>query len=218
MDLDSTRTKNAYQQIINDFEDRKTQILIGTQMVTKGLDFENVSLVGILNADNMLSFPDFRAHERGYQMIAQVSGRAGRKNKRGKVVIQTYNPNNPIIKQALQNNYHAMCNEQLHQRKRFDYPPFSRLIQITLKHQDPNLLNTAAAYLVHNLRFLFGKKVFGPEYPIVSRIKNRYLKNVLIKLNRDAFLQKHKYDVESIIKEFSKVYPAVQVSLDVDPL
>ncbi len=218
MDLDSTRTKNAYQQIINDFEDRKTQILIGTQMVTKGLDFENVSLVGILNADNMLSFPDFRAHERGYQMIAQVSGRAGRKNKRGKVVIQTYNPDHPIIKQALQNDYHAMCNEQLHQRQRFAYPPFSRLIQITLKHQDTTTLNDAARFLAHDLKIIFAKKVFGPEYPVVSRIKNLYLKNILIKLERNASLQKHKDEIQSSILEFSKKNPSVKVSLDVDPL
>ena len=218
MDLDSTRTKNAYQQIINDFEDRKTHILIGTQMVTKGLDFENVSLVRILNADNMLSFPDFRAHERGYQMIAQVSGRAGRKNKRGKVVIQTYNPEHPIILQALRNDYHGMCNEQLHQRKRFGYPPFSRLIQITVKHQHTGVLNEAANYLAHNLKLTFGKKVFGPEYPVVGRIKNLYLKNILIKLERDAHLQQHKEEILKVIQEFSKRHTTVRVSLDVDPV
>lgn len=218
MDLDSTRTKNAYLQILNDFEDRKTDILIGTQMITKGLDFDNVNVVGILNADNMLNFPDFRAHERSFQLMAQVSGRAGRRNKRGKVVIQTYNPEHPIIQLVLDHNYIEMCNKQLQQRRQFNYPPYSRLIQITLRHQDSAKLNEAATYLAHDLRLKFGKKVFGPEYPVVSRIRNFYLKNILLKLNRDNLVQSHKEEILQITNEFLKKFSSVRVAIDVDPI
>jgi len=218
MDLDSTRSKNAYYQILNDFEDRKTDILVGTQMITKGLDFDNVNVVGILNADNMLNYPDFRSHERSFQLMAQVSGRAGRRNKRGKVVIQTYNPDHPVIKLVLQHNYIEMCNIQLLQRQKFNYPPYSRLILITLKHQDANKLNDAAAFLAHDLRRLFSKKVFGPEYPVVSRIRNLYLKNILIKLERGSHLQQHKDDILKIIGEFAAKFSSVRISVDVDPM
>ena len=218
MDLDTTRSKSSYLEILNDFEDRKTQILIGTQMVTKGLDFDNVSLVGILNADNMLSYPDFRSHERSYQLMSQVSGRAGRRNKRGKVIIQTYNPDHPIIQLVLQNNYAAMCTQQLDQRKRFNYPPFCKLVQITLKHQDTKVLNDAAAYLAHNLKLLFPKKVFGPEYPVVSRIKNLYLKNILLKLDRNNVLSKNKDQMLKEILAFQKNHSSVRISIDVDPM
>jgi len=218
MDLDSTRTKNAYLQILNDFEDRKTDILIGTQMITKGLDFDNVNVVGIINADNMLNFPDFRSHERSFQLMAQVSGRAGRRNKRGKVVIQTYNPEHQIIKFVVDHNYIGMCNMQLLQRQQFHYPPYSRLIQITLKHQDSHRLNEAASYLAHNLRLKFSKKVFGPEYPVVSRIRNLYLKNILIKLDRDQHLQKHKEEIMRIADDFLKNFSSVKLAVDVDPM
>ncbi|HOY32495.1 MAG TPA: primosomal protein N' [Bacteroidales bacterium] len=217
MDLDSTRTKNAYLQILNDFEDRKTDILIGTQMITKGLDFDNVNIVGILNADNMLNFPDFRAHERSFQLMAQVSGRAGRRNKRGKVVIQTYNPEHPIIKLVLDHNYLEMCTQQLRQRQQFHYPPYSRLIQITLRHQDSNKLNEAASYLAQNLRRTFGKKVFGPEYPMVSRIRTYYLKNILIKLDRDNAIPAHKETILRLVDEFNKKFSSVKAAIDVDP-
>lgn len=218
MDLDTTRSKSSYLEILNDFEDRKTQILIGTQMVTKGLDFDNVSLVGILNADNMLSYPDFRSHERSYQLMSQVSGRAGRRNKRGKVIIQTYNPEHPIIQLVLQNNYATMCTQQLDQRKRFNYPPYCKLIQITLKHQDTKVLNDAASYLAHNLKLLFPKKVFGPEYPVVSRIKNLYLKNILLKLDRNYALAKSKDQLMKEILAFQKDHSSVRISIDVDPM
>jgi len=218
MDLDSTRAKNAYLQILNDFEDRKTDILIGTQMITKGLDFDNVNVVGILNADNMLNFPDFRAHERSFQLMAQVSGRAGRRNKRGKVVIQTYNPEHPIIKLVIDHNYMEMCNKQLQQRRQFNYPPYSRLVQITLKHQDAGKLNEAAKLMAHDLRLKFPKKIFGPEYPVVSRIRNFYLKNILIKLDRDNHVQENKDEIMKIIAEFSKNFPSFRVLIDVDPI
>jgi primosomal protein N' (replication factor Y) (superfamily II helicase) len=218
MDLDTTRSKSSYLEILNDFEDRNTQILIGTQMVTKGLDFDNVSLVGILNADNMLSYPDFRSHERSFQLMSQVSGRAGRRNKRGKVIIQTYNPEHPIIQLVLQNNYAVMCTQQLDQRKRFNYPPFCKLIQITLKHQDTKVLNDAATWLAHNIKLLFPKKVFGPEYPVVSRIKNLYLKNILLKLDRNTSLSKNKDQILQEISAFQKKFTTVRVCIDVDPM
>ncbi len=218
MDLDTTRTKNSYLEILNDFEDRKTQILIGTQMVTKGLDFDNVALVGILNADNMLNYPDFRSHERSFQLMSQVSGRAGRRNKRGKVIIQTYHVQHPIIQLVLQNNYTAMCNMQLEQRMRFNYPPYCKLIQITLKHQDTHTLNDAATYLAHDLKLLFPKKVYGPEYPVVGRIKNLYLKNIMLKLDRDMNLSKNKLKILEEIALFQKKHSSIRVVIDVDPM
>jgi primosomal protein N' (replication factor Y) (superfamily II helicase) len=218
MDLDTTRSKNAYLEILNDFEDQKTQILIGTQMVTKGLDFDHVAMVGILNADNMLNYPDFRSHERSYQLMSQVSGRAGRRSKRGKVIIQTYNPQHPIIQLVLQNNYAEMCNLQLVQRRQFNYPPYCKLIRITLKHYNSEALNAAATYLAHNIRLLFPKKVYGPEYPVVSRIKNLYLKNILLKLDRDATLLQNKLNILEEIDAFQKKFTTIKVHIDVDPL
>jgi len=187
-------------------------------MITKGLDFDNVNVVGVINADNMLNFPDFRSHERSFQLMAQVSGRAGRRNKRGKVVIQTYNPDHPIIKYVVDHNYTEMCTKQLLQRQQFHYPPYCRLIQITLKHQDSHKLNEAASYLAHNLRLNFSKKVFGPEYPVVARIRNLYLKNILIKLDRDNQVQQHKEKIMQIIDDFLKNFSSVKVAVDVDPM
>lgn len=218
MDLDTTRSKNAYLNIINDFEDRLTDILIGTQMVTKGLDFDNVSVVGIMNADNMLNFPDFRAHERAFQMIEQVSGRAGRKNKRGIVVIQTSNPSHPVINHVIQHDYKAMLNQQLAQRKKFNYPPYYRIILITLKHKEPARLNEAAELLARDLRPVFGKFVFGPEYPMISRIKNFYLKNIMIKIERNAKLNLLKSSIEKITSIYQKKYSSLRIVIDVDPL
>jgi primosomal protein N' (replication factor Y) len=218
MDLDSTRTKNAYFDIISDFEDRKTDVLIGTQMVTKGLDFDNVELVGIINADAMLNYPDFRSHERAFQLMAQVSGRSGRRDKRGKVIIQTYNSNHPVIQAVLENKYEALCQQQLEHRKQFHYPPYSRLVQITLKHKSPETLTDAANQLADRLRKLFAKKIFGPEYPVVSRIKNLYLKNILIKFDRNAALLKNKEALKIEITAFLKDNPAVILAVDVDPV
>ena len=218
MDLDTTRSRHAYHEILNDFEDQKTHILIGTQMVTKGLDFDHVALVGILNADNMLSYPDFRSHERGFQLMSQVSGRAGRRSKRGRVIIQTYNPQHPIIQQVLQNNYTGMCHQQLEHRKRFNYPPYSKLILITLKHHDTNTLHKAADILARDLRLLFPKKVFGPEYPVISRIKNLYLKNILLKMDRTTYLTTAKQLMLDQIALFQKKYTAIRVIIDVDPM
>jgi len=219
MDLDTTRSRNSARQIISDFEDGHIDILVGTQMVTKGLDFDNVSLVGILNADSLITFPDFRAYEKSFQLMAQVSGRAGRKNKQGKVIIQTYNPEQPVLQQVLQNNYMAMYHSQMVERQKFGYPPYTRLIRITLKHHDYHLLNDAANDFAQRLRKVFGKRVLGPEYPPVSRIKNQFLKNILLKMERGKGLaklkdelmnQKDRFEVETSFK-------AVKIILDVDP-
>ncbi len=220
MDLDTTRSRNSYERIISDFELGKIDILVGTQMVTKGLDFDRVSLVGILNSDNMLNFPDFRAHERSYQLMAQVSGRAGRKFKRGKVYIQTTNPDHPIIKHVVSSSYELLFKEQLLQRKDFHYPPYYRLIRISLKHRNIKTLQVAANQLATNLRSRFKERVLGPEEPLISKIQNLYIEDILIKLERNLPLPKAK---ESIQEEIGRIYSykpfgGVVTSIDVDPM
>jgi primosomal protein N' (replication factor Y) len=220
MDLDSTRSKNAYYNIITDFEDGNVDILVGTQMVTKGLDFDNVALVGILNADNMLQFPDFRAYERSFQLMAQVSGRAGRKNKRGKVIIQTYNPNHSIIKDVIMNNFVSMYTNELLDRRNFHYPPFYRLIEITLKHADSNILSDGAKNLVKNLKNHFGNRVLGPETPAIARVRNLYIRNILIKVEKEASTAQVKQFINDELINFHKTteYKSIRVSMDVDPI
>lgn len=220
MDLDTTRSKNAYRNIITDFEERRIDILVGTQMVTKGLDFGNVSVVGILNADNLISFPDFRSFERSFQLMAQVSGRAGRDKKRGKVIIQTYNPHHAVIRYVMQNDYMAMYLSQMQERKLFKYPPYYRLIELQLQHKDPNMVNNAASELAGHLRRILGKRVLGPEYPLVSRIKNLYLKNILIKLERTEKLEEMKKHLADAIDFFitQSQFKAARVVIDVDPM
>ena len=219
MDLDTTRSRHSLQKIITDFEQRKIDILVGTQMVTKGLDFENVSTVSILNADNMLSFPDFRAGERSYQLMAQVSGRAGRKNKRGKVIIQTYNPDHPIIRDVVNNDYASMYRQQILDRRKFDYPPFSRLIRLTIKHRDVKLVNLASDNLAFRLRKVFGKRMLGPEFPLVSKIMNYYVKQILLKLERKSSLVKLKSQLIGELENFyrQKEFSSVRLIIDVDP-
>ncbi len=220
MDLDTTRAKNAYQNIISDFEDKRIDILIGTQMVSKGLDFENVAVVGILSADSMLSFPDFRAHERAYQMMAQVSGRAGRKSDRGKVIIQAMDPWHAIIRQVIDNNYEEMYKNQVLERRNFQYPPFNRLVLLTLMHHDPGKVNDAAGYLAGRLRSLLPKEnVLGPEFPIVARIKAQYMKNIMVKLDRKSGFMQQKDKLKSIIEEYrlDRNWKAVKLKVNVDP-
>jgi len=219
MDLDSTRTKYAHQRIISDFEERRIQILVGTQMVTKGLDFDNVSLVGILNADNMLNFPDFRSHERSYQLMEQVSGRAGRKAKQGKVIIQSFNPAHPIIQYVVHHDFHAYFRAQLEDRNKFHYPPYYRLISLRLKHRDPNVLNRAAKDLALDLRADLGKRILGPEYPLVSRIQNWYIKQILVKIERGPNVAPFKELIRKKIELLTKIpdYRQVRVITDVDP-
>ncbi|MCG3164455.1 MAG: primosomal protein N' [Bacteroidia bacterium] len=220
MDLDTTRGKYAHQQLIENFEERNIDILVGTQMLTKGLDFDNVGLVGILNADGMLNFPDFRAHERSYQLMAQVSGRAGRKQKRGKVIIQTHAPEKFIIQQVISNNYEAMYAAEMNERKTFSYPPFFRLIEITLKHKSVDVLNTACGFVAGEGKKVFGKNLLGPEFPLVARIKGLYLKTFMLKIEREVAPSGIKEKLREIITQLKlkKEFSRVTVSVDVDPM
>ncbi len=221
MDLDSTRAKHAHSRIINLFEDREVDILVGTQMVTKGLDFDNVSIVGVLNADSGLHFPDFRSPEKSYQLMAQVSGRAGRKNKRGKVIIQTQNPEHPIIKQVVNNDFLGMYHEQIEERKKYSYPPFTRLVEITLSNKDLNDLDALAPELALELRKKFGnERVLGPEYPVIARVNNNYLKTILIKIEKEKYSHKVKEMLTEVLNAFyrkGKEYARIRVKIDVDP-
>ncbi len=219
LDLDSTRTKNGMQQIISDFQDKKSQILIGTQMVAKGLDFDNVSLIGVINADTLLNYPDFRAFERSYQLLAQVAGRAGRREKQGKVCIQAYDDSHRIIKQVMENDYLSMYQHELIERKQFSYPPFSRLIFINVKHKDQNVLNMASQNLANVLRAKLGDRILGPEQPLVARIRNYYIKQIIIKVEKGAAIQKVKMVLKDTIKDFNaqKDFKSVITQIDVDP-
>ncbi|WP_452223444.1 replication restart helicase PriA [Lacinutrix chionoecetis] len=218
MDLDTTRGKYGYEKIITALEQQEIDILVGTQMLTKGLDFRNVKLVGIMNADNLLNFPDFRAHERSFQLMLQVSGRAGRTKKRGKVLIQTYNPYHKILQQVSTNNYVDMFNEQLQERRDFKYPPYFRLIKVTLKHRDYNKVETASDWFAKSLRQVFKANVLGPEFPPVSRVRNQYLKNILIKIPQAQSLGRTKEAIKKINSSFEAVgaFKGVRVILNVD--
>jgi primosomal protein N' (replication factor Y) len=220
MDLDTTRSKKGFEKIIGNFESGDIDILIGTQMVTKGLDFENVSIVGILNADNLLNQPDYRSFERGFQMMVQVSGRAGRKKKRGKVIIQTSQPSHPIIQNVISNDYGAMYNGQIQERKTFKYPPFYRMIGITLKHREKNDLDRIAQELSSSLRERFGKRILGPEYPVISRIKTLYIKQIWIKIEREVSVVNAKRQMQEIIDQVKlrDGNKSVQIVVDVDPV
>jgi primosomal protein N' (replication factor Y) len=218
LDHDSTRNKNAYRRILSDFENKKIDILVGTQMVTKGLDFDNVSIVGILNADNMLNYPDFRSLERGFQLMMQVSGRAGRKNKRGLVLIQTYNPKHEVFDYLLSNDYYALFERLLKERRAFYYPPVTRLVKITLKHKDQTVLNTASASLAKILKSRLNNLVLGPEYPLITKIKNLYQKDILIKLPINKQMAEHKQFIFQQTRELynNSSFKAIKVSIDVD--
>lgn len=219
LDVDSTRTKNGLQQIISGFQEKKTNILIGTQMVAKGLDFENVTLIGVINADTLLNYPDFRAFERSYQLLAQVAGRAGRRDKQGKVIIQAYDDNHRIINQVIENKYLEMYNEELAERKQFHYPPFTRLIFINIKHKDPDVLNVAAQRFATMLRLQLGSRVLGPEQPLVSRVRNYYIKQVIIKSDKETSIVKVKSVLKEVMLEFQteKDFRSVILQVDVDP-
>ena len=218
MDLDTTRSKNGYQQIISDFEHHKTDILVGTQMVTKGLDFDRVSVVGILNADSLISFPDFRSFERAFQLLAQVSGRAGRKEVPGKVVIQSYQPQHPALKYVETNDFMAMYNSQIAERQEYHYPPVTRLVKITLKHPDEKVVTAAAQSLATPLREAFHGCVLGPEAPLVSRIQNYYLEDFWIKLPKDNKLEQRKKQLSEITESFkmNTAFKSVRIVINVD--
>ncbi|WP_299052857.1 primosomal protein N' [uncultured Polaribacter sp.] len=218
MDLDTTRGKNGYQKIIGSFENKEIDILVGTQMLSKGLDFENVSLVGVLNADSMLNFPDFRAHERAYDMMVQVSGRAGRNKKQGNVAIQTYNPYHKILQQVSTTNYTEMYKEQLQERWQYKYPPYYRLIKITLKHRDYTKVDNGVNWLFKALYSSFGEHVLGPTTPVVSRVRNQYIKNIVIKIPPKQHLSNTKQQLQKIKNTFEAVkdFRPIRFIIDVD--
>lgn len=219
IDLDSTRSRSAYERIISGFEQGKIDILVGTQMITKGLDFDRVSLVGILNADNILNFPDFRAFERSFQLFTQVSGRAGRKGKRGLVIIQTAQPDHPVIKSVVDNNFISFWEWQLTERNRYRYPPFYRLIRITLRHKSKELLENAAESLAKTLKHSLGENVLGPEPPIIPRIQGLHITEILVKIKRDGTIPRIKDFIGHsilMLRQNKKTAP-ILVSVDVDP-
>jgi primosomal protein N' (replication factor Y) len=219
LDLDSTRSKYAYENILNDFGDGKIDMLIGTQMVTKGLDFDNVSLVGILDADQLLNRVDFRAFERSFQLMSQVAGRAGRKHKRGKVILQTGDPEHWVIRKVIEHDFKGFYASELIERKNFFYPPYYKVINITLKHKDRNTLDLAAENFASSLREIFKERVMGPDYPVVNRIQNLFLKNIMLKIEKDAPDKKIKERVQHIIDAFYSVplYKSIRIVVDVDP-
>jgi len=218
MDLDTTRGKHGYEKVITAFEQQEVDILVGTQMVTKGLDFRNVKLVGVMNADNMLNFPDFRAHERSFQLMLQVAGRAGRTDKRGKVLIQTYNPYHNILQQVSTNDYVGMFKEQMDERYNYKYPPVIKQIKVTLKHKDYNRVEAGAQWFAKSLRQVFGDFILGPESPPISRIRNQFNKNILIKIPKNQSLIKTKEAIIKINNSFFSIkeFRSVKVILNVD--
>jgi len=220
LDLDATRSKKAFQTILQRFDRGDTDILVGTQMITKGLDFEHVKVVGILNADNLLNFPDFRSHERSFQLMVQVSGRAGRKHQRGKVIIQTSQPDHFIIRKVLANDYVGMYENQIAERKDFKYPPFYRLIRITLKHRDISELDRIAAESAEALRNRFGGRLLGPEYPAVNRIKLMYMKQMWLKLEREISVTSAKRQMQQVLESVKSRdnNRLIQIVVDVDPM
>lgn len=219
MDLDTTRGKYAYERIISAFENREIDILVGTQMLTKGLDFRHVKLVGVMNADSLLNFPDFRAHERSFQLLVQVAGRAGRTEEQGQVLIQTYDPYHRILQQVTTNSYAEMFKEQLDERRHFKYPPLFRMIKITFKSRDLNQLNEAADWLALYYRQIFTSYVLGPEFPAISRIRNEYHKTLLIKIPQEQSLAKTKSYVKAGVDKFKSIaqFRSIKILLNVDP-
>jgi len=218
MDQDTTRGKFGFEKIIDSFKNREVEILVGTQMLAKGLDFDNVSLVGIMNADNMLYHPDFRAFERSFQMMTQVSGRSGRSEKQGKVIIQTYNPDHNTIQQVVHNNYIGMYKEQLYERQIYKYPPYFKLIKLTLKHRDFDKLKEGSMWLYQVMQQNFTIPVLGPEEPPISRIRNEYIRTIMVKIPTNQSLQGTKKTIQKILNSFDLVsqYRAIKVSVNVD--
>ena len=220
MDLDTVRTKDAHSRIINDFEEHRIDVLVGTQMVTKGLDFENVGIVGVLSADQLLQFPDFRASERAFQLMLQVSGRAGRKHKRGKVIIQAMNTASPVLGEVLRNDFFSFFQREIQERHEFQYPPFTRLIRITLKHKKPEILNDGAKIFAKTIKSQLGEWVIGPAVPYVGRVRGYFLLDFLIKLPRDS--QKIRYAKDTLLEAIqalhtSEGYTTIRANVDVDP-
>ncbi|RMF31095.1 MAG: primosomal protein N', partial [Bacteroidetes bacterium] len=220
MDFDAVRSRNAYVRIINDFEEKRIDILVGTQMVTKGLDFENVGLVGVMSADQILQFPHFRSGERGFQLMTQVAGRAGRKHRRGKVLIQAFRVDHPVLREVLEGDYRSFFQREIQERQAFQYPPFRRLIQLTLKHKDPQVLNQAMKLVAERLKAGLGGRVLGPGIPPVGRVRGQYLLELLLKLEpRTPVLRKAKSLLLESLQEMHQTpgFGTVRAIVDVDP-
>ena len=223
MDQDTTNGKYGYEKILAKFEQQETQILVGTQMISKGLDFENIGLVGVMNADALIHSPDYRAYERSFQLLLQVSGRTGRSAQRGKVLIQTYNPQHPVIQQVLQNDFKGMYQNQIEERQSFSYPPFVQMIKITLKHTNFNRTNEGAEWFANALKEAFASKkgieILGPEFPLISRIRNEYMKDVLVKVKPSELSIHHtKEQIKRIETSFQSIsnFRAIRVSYLID--
>ena len=205
MDYDTTRGKHAYTKLIEAFEAGEIDILVGTQMVTKGLDFRNVNLVGIMNADTLLNFPDYRSHERSFQLLTQVAGRAGRSLKQGEVIIQTYQPNHPVIHQVLNSDYEGMYERQLEERRQFRYPPVYRIIKVLFKHKEYQRLREGSAWFSRALRLRFDNMVLGPEAPLIGRLRNQYIMQILIKIPQNMSLVQTKNSIKRIEHSFNAI-------------
>lgn len=220
MDLDTTRNKESYDRIITDFSQRKAQILVGTQMVTKGLDFDGVTLVGVLNADTLINFPDFRSAERAFNMLEQVSGRAGRRDTPGRVVIQTTQPTHPVIELVKEHDYHGFFSRELDERRRYNYPPFTRVINIYLKHRDRAVVSEVSGRYAARLRELFGNRVFGPEEPHVGRVQQLYIRKIMLKVETEASTRKVKEILRQVYEDFmrDRSLRSLVVYYDVDPM
>jgi len=219
MDLDTTRVKHSFENLIQAFADGSLDILVGTQMITKGLDFDNVALVGVLNADALWSRPDFRAFERAYQLLTQVSGRAGRKGRQGRVIIQTYNTEHPVLKYVMESNYQALYEHQMLERREFGYPPFTRMIKLELAHKDAVLTRTCAETFSKMLRAQLGDRILGPEEPPIARVRNRYLRNIYVKIENTASPQKIRLVIRKTMDEIEAIkdFRPVRIKVDVDP-
>ncbi|MBR5860926.1 MAG: primosomal protein N', partial [Bacteroidaceae bacterium] len=220
MDLDTTRTRTAYENIIEDFQQGKTDILIGTQMVSKGLDFDNVAVVGIINADTLLNYPDFRATERAFQLMAQVAGRAGRKNGQGTVYLQTKMSDAAVIPQIVKNDYTAFYNQQLSERMLFHYPPFYRLVYIYMKHRDVHVLEEFSDIIAKRMREIFDNRILGPDLPPVARIKQLYIRKIVLKVENGLSQYKINEVLQNIQQAYCQMsrYRSVSMYYDIDPL
>jgi primosomal protein N' (replication factor Y) len=219
MDWDTTRGKNDFDRIINLFSSQKIKILVGTQMVVKGLDFKNVHLVGVINADHLINFPDFRSYERSFQMLTQVAGRSGRSDERGSVLIQTYQPFHPVIKNVIENNMKSFVESELKDRKLHLYPPFVRLVRITLKNRNIEILSIASDWFLNVLSQSYDGKILGPVFPPVSRVRNYYHKQLLVKLDSKISRLHFKKVLQKTKKSFESIasFKSTKFIIDVDP-
>lgn len=220
LDLDTTRNKDGYENIIEEFSKRRSQILVGTQMVTKGLDFDGVSLVGVINADSIINFPDFRSNERAFNMLEQVAGRAGRRNTRGIVAVQTTQPSNPILTHLANHDYYGFYEMEIEERQRYNYPPFTRLIYIYLKHRDNDTLTELSVIYSNKLRRLFGTRVFGPEEPMIARIQSLYIRKIMLKIEINASMTKVKNILRNLFETMHEDprMKGLIIYYDVDPM